>query len=83
MGGLFPIVSHKNALFLQQNVNGMRIDDEIVSAYEGLDRTEGEALARALCRETARDIGPFVDGYYIMTPFQRVELVKNVIRDIK
>ena len=83
LGGLFPIVSHKNALFLQRNVNGMRIDDEIVSAYEGLDRAEGEALARALCRETARDIAPFVDGYYIMTPFQRVELVKNVIRDIR
>ena len=83
LGGLFPIVSHKNALFLQQNVNGMRIDDEIVHAYEGLERAEGEALARALCRETARDIAPFVDGYYIMTPFQRVELVKNVIRDIR
>ena len=83
LGGLFPIVSHKNALFLQNNVNGMRIDDDIVRAYEGLDRAEGEALARALCRETVRDIAPFVDGYYIMTPFQRVELVKNVIRDIR
>ena len=61
----------------------MRIDDETVRAYEGLDRSEGETLARTLCRETARDIAPFVDGYYIMTPFQRVELVKNVIRDIR
>ena len=30
-------------------------------------------------REAASRISPFVDGYYMMTPFQRVELVCRVI----
>ena len=83
LGGLFPIVSHKNALFLHREVNGMRIDEDIIRSYEGLDRAAGEARALALCREIAGEIAPFVDGYYIMTPFQRVGLVKNVIQEIK
>ena len=33
--------------------------------------------------DTARRIGPYVDGYYIMTPFRRVELVKGIISDLK
>ena len=83
LGGLFPIVSHKNALFLQREVGGMTIDEKVISAYEGLDREQGEALAKRLCLDTARRIGPYVDGYYIMTPFRRVELVKGIIAELR
>ena len=83
LGGLFPIVSHKNALFLQREVGGVTIDEKIISAYEGLDREQGEALAKRLCLETADRIGPSVDGFYIMTPFRRVELVKGIIGELK
>ena len=83
LGGLFPIVSYKNALFLQREVGGMYIDEEIIQSYAGLDREAGEAQARALCRDTAEKIAPYVDGYYIMTPFQRIALVKKIIEDVR
>ena len=83
LGGLFPIVSYKNACFLQKEVKGMEIEDAVIRAYEGLDREQGEIMARRLCRDMAQDIGPFVDGLYIMTPFRRVELVKQIIADIR
>ncbi|MFR5788651.1 MAG: hypothetical protein ACLUHE_17180 [Christensenellales bacterium] len=37
-------------------------------------------MAVRLCEAAASRISPFVDGYYMMTPFQRVELVCRVIR---
>ena len=80
IGGLFPVVSEKNARFLQSEVHGITVDEAVVRAYVGLDRAQGEDMAVRLCREAASRISPFVDGYYIMTPFQRVELVCRVIR---
>lgn len=80
IGGLFPVVSEKNARFLQSEVHGITVDEAVVRAYAGLDRAQGEDMAVQLCREAASRISPFVDGYYIMTPFQRVELVCRVIR---
>lgn len=83
IGGLFPVVSEKNALFLQSEVHGITVDEAVVRAYAGLDRAQGEDMAVRLCREAASRISPFVDGYYMMTPFQRVELVCRVIRETR
>ena len=80
IGGLFPVDSEKNARFLQSEVHGITVDEAVVRAYAGLDRAQGEDMAVRLCREAASRISPFVDGYYMMTPFQRVELVCRVIR---
>ena len=81
--GLFPVVSYKNARFLQSEVPGMAVDDEVLSAYEGLDRAQGEQLARRLCRDAARAVWNDADGFYIMTPFQRVSLVMDILADLK
>lgn len=83
LGGLFPIVSYKNACFLKNEVAGMEIGDSLLSAYQGLDRAAGEAMGRRQCLIMARQMRDSVDGYYIMTPFRRVELVKGIIEDLK
>ena len=63
IGGLFPVVSEKNARFLQSEVHGITVDEAVVRAYAGLDRAQGEDMAVRLCREAASRISPFVDGY--------------------
>ena len=81
--GLFPVVSYKNARFLQSEVAGMAVDQAVLDAYEGLNRAAGEEMARRLCREAAKEAYADADGFYIMTPFQRVSLVQGVIADLK
>ena len=83
IGGLFPVVSEKNASYLASEVAGIAIDDAVLAAYRGLDRAQGEEMAVRLCRAAAQRIAPFVDGYYIMTPFQRVALVQRVITAVR
>ena len=81
-GGLFPVVSHRNAEFLQSEVSGIVLDDDVIHAYDGLDRAQGEDMAVRLCCDAANAMSPYVNGFYIMTPFQRVELVCRVLRSI-
>ena len=82
-GGLFPVVSEKNARFLHSEVAGIRVDERVIVAYEGLDRAQSEALAVQLCSDAAKRIASSVDGFYIMTPFQRIALVCKVIEAIE
>ncbi len=82
LGGIFPVVSHRNALFLNNEISGMRVCDEIVSLYEGKTREDAEALAVSISRKVALEIAPHVDGFYLMTPFKRVELICRILREI-
>ena len=83
LGGIFPIVSHRNALFLNNEIAGMRVCDEIVSLYEGKKRSASEKLAVEISAAVAREIEPYVDGFYLMTPFKRVELMTRIIEAIR
>lgn len=81
--GLFPVVSHRNASFLHSEVAGIALDEDVLKAYENLDRGQGEAMAVRLCTDAARAVSSCVDGFYIMTPFMRVALVKRVLESIR
>jgi homocysteine S-methyltransferase len=79
LGGIFPVVSHRNACFLNNEIAGMRVCDEIVALYEGKDREAAEALAVTISTRIAEEIAPYTDGYYLMTPFRRVELMTRIL----
>lgn len=83
LGGIMPIVSQRNAIFLQREVHGVVVDDSIIDRYEGADRARGETLAMEISAETARDMRPSVDGYYLMTPFGRTSLVCRIMETIR
>ena len=82
LGGIFPVVSHRNALFLNNEVAGIRVSDEIIARYEGKDRAECEKLAIELSLETAEGIAPYTDGLYFMTPFKRVGLIEAILKQL-
>ncbi len=83
LGGIMPVVSERNALYMNSEVNGINVDPEIIRRYEGLNREEGESLALELCREIAMNIADYVDGYYIITPFNRVNMVSRIVEAIQ
>ena len=82
-GGIFPVVSYRNACFLNNEVSGIRVCDEIVELYRDKSREEGEAIALAVSAAVAREIAPYVDGFYLMTPFQRVGLIAALLRRLR
>ena len=83
LGGIFPIVSYKNAVFINSEVAGINVDEKIIKLYEDADRERGEMLALDISTEIAERIRPYVDGFYLMTPFGRVELVARIMNAIR
>ncbi len=83
LGGVFPVVSHRNACFLNNEVAGIRVCDEIVALYEGKDRQAGEELAVTVSAKVIEAITPYTDGLYLITPFRRVELMRRIIEQAK
>lgn len=83
MGGVMPIVSYKNALFMNSEASGIRLDDEIIEQYKGLEREEASRLAVEITSDFMRKIEDYVDGYYIITPFSRVDIVGKLIQLFK
>ena len=78
-----PIVSHRNALFLASEVAGVAVDPAIVARYEGADRARGEELAVEISVQAAADMAPYVDGFYLMTPFGRTGLIVRIMEEIR
>lgn len=83
LGGVFPIVSHRNALFLNNEVAGVSVPEDIVKRYEGISREEAEELALELSVRIARDMVPYTDGWYLMTPFRRVSLIARIMAELR
>lgn len=83
LGGIMPIVSGRNAVYLQREVHGVIVDDAIVARYEGADRELGEELAVEISAEAARRMRQSVDGYYLMTPFGRTALICRIMDAIR
>lgn len=82
-GGIIPMVSHRNAQFMDQNIPGISVDQRIIALYEGADRTRGEALALEISANLAGEIAPYIDGYYLMTPFGRTGLMGRIMARIR
>lgn len=82
LGGIYPVVSHRNACFLNNEIAGIRVCDEIVQLYEGKDRDAAEDLAVTISARIAAEVAPYADGLYLMTPFRRVNLMERIITEI-
>ena len=82
--GLMPLVSYRNAMFMQHEMPGIHVDERIISRYTpDMSREEAEETAVSLCADIARDLYDAADGFYLMTPFHRVGLVNRVIDSIR
>lgn len=81
--GIMPLVSDKNAVFIQNEMPGIHIPDEIMERYApGLSREEYEEIAVEVSVDIIKKLGDFAAGYYFMTPFNRYGLIQNIINRI-
>ena len=83
LAGIMPVVSRRNAIFMENEVNGIHVAEEIIEAFAGLDREQGEALGLEISLKMAREALPYADGFYLMTPFNRVALMERLIARLK
>lgn len=83
LAGVLPVVSLRNAQFLDSEVNGIQVEPELLQRFAGLDKAAGEALGLEVAFGAAKAALPYADGLYLMTPFQRVGLIETLIARIR
>ena len=83
LAGIMPVVSQRNAIFMENEVNGIHVDAEIIERFAGLDRAQGEELGLEVSVKAAQAAVPYADGFYLMTPFNRIALMERLIARLK
>lgn len=82
--GLMPLVSYKNAMFMKNEMPGIDVPDEVAACYSpDMSREAAEETAISVCVEIGEKVRKFADGYYLMTPFNRVGLVNRIIDKLR
>ena len=83
LGGIYPVVSYRNAVFMNNEIAGINVCDQICQMYKDLGREEAEELAFRISLEIAREIEAYTDGVYVMVPFNRTALVSRIVKAIR
>ena len=84
LGGILPLVSYRNAVFMSQEIPGIRIPQETIERFSPeMDRVEAQEAGTQLAAEMAETIRPYVDGFYIMAPFNRADMAVDIISRIR
>ena len=83
LAGILPVVSQRNALYMENEINGIHVEEAIIQRYAGADRAKGEELGLEISLEMARAAAPYADGFYLMTPFNRVGLMERLIAALR
>ena len=83
LAGIMPVVSQRNAIFMENEINGIHVEEDIIQRFVGLDREQGEALGLEVSMQMAREALPYADGFYLMTPFNRVALMERLIARLR
>ncbi len=83
LGGIMPIVSIKNALFLDNEFPGININKDVIHKFHNkMSREEAEDVGVSIATNYGKEVKKVVDGLYITTPFLRGTMVSKVIRGV-
>lgn len=84
VAGIWPLVSHRNAEFLANEVPGVSVPTEVIERMRrASDRSKEHAIAEgiAIAREMLDRVRGAVQGVQVSAPFGKVELALEVFGD--
>ncbi|MCR3761917.1 bifunctional homocysteine S-methyltransferase/methylenetetrahydrofolate reductase [Clostridium felsineum] len=84
IGGILPLVSYRNVQFINNELFGVNIPKEYVERFKiDMSREEAETVGVDLATELIHKIKKYVDGIYMVTPFNRIEMVMKILKNIR
>ena len=83
LAGLWPLVSLRNAEFLNNEVPGAHVPDAIVDRLrQSRSKEEGIAIGTEVAREMLAQLRPHTHGVQVAVPFGRVDMVLEILDDV-
>lgn len=73
--GIMPIASYNNALFLHNEVPGIKMSEDVLNQFKAVkdDKEKTKELSLRLSKELIDTVHEYFNGLYIITPFQKVD----------
>lgn len=82
--GIMPITSYRNALFLHNEVPGIKIAADVIKLMERTpDPVEARRLGVQICQELLDVASQYFRGIYLITPFDYWSMSEELIRYLK
>ncbi len=78
--GVMPLVSERNAEFLHHEVPGIDVPEPVRKRMAGLKGEQGRAQGLAIAKEMMEGIAPEVQGFYLITPMNRYEMIAELTK---
>ncbi|MDR3594124.1 bifunctional homocysteine S-methyltransferase/methylenetetrahydrofolate reductase [Clostridium sp.] len=84
LAGLLPVVSYRNAVFLNNELPGVTIPDKYVKMFsENMSKEEAQEVGVNITVEIGKKLKGVSDGLYFITPFNRVNMLIEIIKQIR
>lgn len=81
LAGILPLVTYKNAQFLNNEFPGIAIPEELIAKFDpGMNRDEAQKVGVDISVDIVNRLKASVDGFYFITPFFRTEMIKEIIK---
>lgn len=73
--GVMPITSYNNALFLHNEVPGIKMTDDVLERFKAVagDKAATYELSISICKSLIDTVLKYFNGLYLITPFERVD----------
>lgn len=70
-----PVTSYNNALFLHNEVPGIKLSEDILEQFEAVkdDKAKTKSLSIELSKALIDTVHEYFNGLYLITPFQKVD----------
>lgn len=81
--GLMPLISYRNARYMSAEVPGIHIPDILMAQfYPDMDRAEAIRIGISHVVDMAGQVFQAVDGYYLIAPFNRHDIILSLLQDL-
>ena len=81
VAGIWPLVSYRNATFMNNEVPGVEIPSEIIERMgRHSDPEDSKKEGVQIAREMVEKLGSAVGGIQVSAPFGRIDLALDVIK---
>jgi len=83
LAGIMPPVSYKNARFLSNEIPGIKIPDHYINLFqEKMPPEEAQQVGIEIALDVCRQLKSSVDGFYFIPPFNRVDMINEIIEKL-
>ncbi len=83
IAGVWPLVSIRNAEFMNNEVPGASVPDSIMKRmYATGSKDEAREVGLEIARETIRELKPFIAGVQISMPFGKIKYPLDVLKGV-